>query len=210
MEESAEEWEQTVVSSRFTKYPVCDGSIDNIVGVLDTKDYFRLKDKTRKSVMEKAVRAPYFIPEGAKADITLRNMQKNRVSFGIVLDEYAGFSGVVSIKDLIERIVGDMLDEDEDSDGKEEEIQRIDEKKWRVSGNVTLTLLSKTLETEFPDDYETVSGFILGLYGEVPEDGASFEVEYEGVSIAVSDVQDHKVVSSIFTLPEKESSEEEE
>ncbi len=208
IEESDEEWAKTISSSRFTWYPVCDGSIDNIVGVLDTKDYFRLEKKTRKNIMEKAIRTPYFIPEGAKADITLRNMQKNRVSFGIVLDEYAGFSGIISIKDLIERIVGDMLDEDEEIEGKEEEIRQIDEHKWRVSGNVSLVVLSRTLEVEFPDDYETVSGFVLGLFGEVPEDGSSFEVQYEEISIQVSDVQDHKVVSALFTLPEKEEEEE--
>ncbi len=210
MEESDEEWAKTISSSRFTWYPVCDGTIDNIVGILDTKDYFRLENKTRKKIMEKAIRSPYFIPEGAKADVTLRNMQKNRVSFGIVLDEYAGFSGIISIKDLIERIVGDMLDEDEETDGTEEEIHQIGERTWRVNGNVSLVLLSKTLETEFPDDYETVSGFVLGLYGEVPEDGTSFQVEYEGIEIKVSDVREHRAVSMIFTLPEKEVEEEEE
>ncbi len=210
MEESDEEWAKTISSSRFTWYPVCDGTIDNIVGVLDTKDYFRLENKTREKIMEKAIRSPYFIPEGAKADITLRNMQKNRVSFGIVLDEYAGFSGIISIKDLIERIVGDMLDEDEEMDLAEEEIHQVGERTWRVNGNVSLVLLSKTLETEFPDDYETVSGFVLGLYGEVPEDGTSFEVEYEGIQIKVSDVREHRAVSTLFTLPEKEEPEEEE
>ena len=164
MEESEEEWENTIRSSRFTMYPVCDGSIDNIVGVLDTKDYFRLEDKSRQNVLEKAVRTPYFVPEGAKTDITLRNMQKNRVSFAVVLDEYAGFSGIISIKDLIERIVGEMEDEDEPVE-EEEEIQRIDERKWRITGNVSLSVLEKELEVEFPDDSETLSGLVFSLYG---------------------------------------------
>ncbi len=207
MEEGEEEWENTIRSSRFTMYPVCDGSIDNIVGVLDTKDYFRLEDRSRESVLEKAVRTPYFVPEGAKADITLRNMQKNRVSFAVVLDEYAGFSGIISIKDLIERIVGDMEDADEPVE-EEEEIQRIDERKWRITGNVTLAVLEKTLEIELPDDSETLSGFVFSLYGAVPEDGTTFTVEYEGIEILVNLVQEHQVMGAVITLPEPKEQEE--
>ena len=207
MEEEMEEWEKTIRSSRFTMYPICDGSIDNIVGVLDTKDYFRLEDKRRESVMDKAVRTPYFVPEGAKADVTLRNMQKNRVSFAIVLDEYAGFSGIISIKDLIERIVGEMEDADDPAE-EEEEIQRIDERKWRITGNVTLTVLEKALDVEFPDDSETLSGLVFSLYGAVPEDGSTFTVEYEGIKILVNEVLEHQIIGSVITLPEKEETEE--
>ncbi len=200
MEENEAEWEKTIRSSRFTMYPVCDGSIDNVVGVLDTKDYFRLEDKRRESVLEKAVRTPYFVPEGAKADITLRNMQKNRVSFAVVLDEYAGFSGIISIKDLIERIVGDM--EDADEPAEEEEIQRVDERKWRITGNVSLCVLEKAMDVNFPDDSETLSGLVFSLYGAVPEDGSTFTVEFEGIEILVNQVLEHQVVGAIITLPE--------
>ena len=207
MEEGEEEWEKTIRSSRFTMYPVCDGSIDNIVGVLDTKDYFRLEDRSRESVLEKAVRTPYFVPEGAKADITLRNMQKNRVSFAVVLDEYAGFSGIISIKDLIERIVGDMEDADEPVE-EEEEIQRIDERKWRITGNASLAVLEKTMDVEFPDDSETLSGLVFSLYGAVPEDGSTFTVEYEGIEILVNKVEEHQVVGAVITLPEQKTEED--
>lgn len=207
MEEGEEEWEKTIRSSRFTMYPVCDGSIDNIVGVLDTKDYFRLEDRSRASVLEKAVRTPYFVPEGAKADITLRNMQKNRVSFAVVLDEYAGFSGVISIKDLIERIVGDMEDADEPVE-EEEEIQRIDERKWRITGNASLAVLEKTMDVEFPDDSETLSGLVFSLYGAVPEDGSTFTVEYEGIEILVNKVEEHQIVGAVITLPEQKTEED--
>ena len=207
MEEGEEEWEKTIRSSRFTMYPVCDGSIDNIVGVLDTKDYFRLEDRSRASVLEKAVRTPYFVPEGAKADITLRNMQKNRVSFAVVLDEYAGFSGIISIKDLTERIVGDMEDADEPVE-EEEEIQRIDERKWRITGNASLAVLEKTMDVEFPDDSETLSGLVFSLYGAVPEDGSTFTVEYEGIEILVNKVEEHQVVDAVITLPEQKTEED--
>ena len=202
LEKDDEEWEKTIRTSRFTTYPICSGSIDNVVGILDTKDYFRLADKSRDNVMKKAVRAPFFVPEGAKADVTFRNMQKNRVSFAVVLDEYAGFSGIVSIKDLIECIVGDFVDDEELE--KEEEIVRMDERRWHISGNASLSLVEKTLDISLPDDYETVSGFVLSLYGAVPEDGSSFSVGFEEMEIEAKDVRDHQVTHIVLTLPEKE------
>ncbi len=209
MEESEEEWDAIIRGSRFTVYPICDGSIDNIIGVLDTKDYFRLEERSRRTVMEKAVRSPYFVPEGAKADITFRNMKKNRVSFAVVLDEYAGFSGIISIKDLIEQIVGDIVDEDEECE-EEQEITRLGERQWRISGGASLAVIAKELEAEFPDDYETFSGFILSLYGAVPEDGSEFSVEYEGMEICAVDVQEHQVTYAVITLPEKQEEEDDE
>ncbi|MBR3837497.1 MAG: HlyC/CorC family transporter [Clostridia bacterium] len=208
MEESDEEWEDTIRSTRFTMYPVCDGSIDNVVGILDTKDYFRMENRTRKEVMEKAVRSPYFVPEGAKTDITFRNMKKNRVSFAVVLDEYAGFAGIISIKDLIERIVGD-IEEEHDADLKEDELQKIDERSWRINGNPSLAVLEKELDIDLPDDYDTFNGLVLGIHGSVPEEGSRFSLEYEGIVIQVNDVQDHQVAAAVITLPEKSEEEDE-
>ena len=208
-EESDEEWENTIRSTRFTMYPVCEGSIDNVVGILDTKDYFRLDDKSRKNVLEKAVRAPYFVPEGAKADITFRNMKKNRASFAVVLDEYAGFSGIISIKDLIERIVGD-IEEDHDAQSREDELIRVDERTWRIRGNVSLAVMEKEMEIDLPDDYDTFNGLVLGLYGSIPEEGSRFSVEYEGIEIQVSDVQEHQVAAAVVILPEKQNEDVEE
>ncbi len=208
MEESDEEWANTIRSSRFTMYPICDGSIDNVVGVLDTKDYFRLESQTRENILERAVRSPYFVPEGAKADVTFRNMKENRVSFAVVLDEYAGFSGIISIKDLIEEIVGEMQEEHEEGE-KEEEIRRLDERRWLVNGNLSLSVISKELEVEFPDDYESISGLAMGLYGSIPEDGSEFSVEWEKIQIKVNRVSEHCVAEAVIILPEKEKEDEE-
>ncbi len=208
MEETDEEWAKTIRSSRFTMYPICDGSIDNVVGVLDTKDYFRLEDQSRENVLEKAVRTPYFVPEGAKADLTFRNMKENRVSFAVVLDEYAGFSGIISMKDLIEEIVGEMQEE-ADPVTEEEELTRLDERRWLVNGNISLSVIEKELELEFPDDYESISGLAMGLYGSVPEDGSTFSVEWEGITIQVNLVQEHCVAEAVIILPEKKEPEEE-
>ena len=206
MEESDAEWEETIRSTPYTNYPICDGSIDNVVGILYTREYFRLLDKTRANVMEKAVRQPYFVPSGAKADVTFRNMKAQRVSFAVVLDEYAGFMGVLTTKDLIEMIVGDMEEEHEEI--KEEELQQIDENKWRVNGNVSLAVMAKSLDRDFPDEYDTFSGLVMALYGAVPEEGSQFSVSTEDFLIEVSDVQDHQISRAVITLLEKNKEEE--
>jgi len=209
MEEKDEEWEETIRSSRHTRFPICEGSIDNVVGVLDTKDYFRLEDQSRENILEKAVRTPYFVPEGAKADITFRKMKEKRIPFAIVLDEYAGFSGIVSIHDLIEQIVGD-IQETQEEESKEEELRRIDERRWRINGNISLAVLGKALEMEFPDGYETIGGLALGLYGSVPEDGSRFTVKWEGIEIHINEILDHQVNGAVIVLPEKHPSDEDE
>jgi len=148
------------------------------------------------------VRTPYFVPEGAKADVTFRNMKKQGASFAVVLDEYAGFSGIITVKNLIECIVGDIGEEEPGE--KEEEIQKIGDNQWRIDGNVSLSVLAKAMETEFPDEYETISGLVLSLYGTVPEDGSQFSVETEDFSIQVSDVREHQVTAAVITLTPKE------
>ena len=205
--ESDQEWENTIRSSRYTMYPVCGESIDHVIGVLNTKDYFRLETRDRKTVMEKAVRAPYFVPVGAKTDVTFRNMKQKRESFAVVLDEYAGFAGILSMKDLVSCILGEISQEGEEA--KEEEILPNGERSWRIRGNPSLVLTSKVIGIEFPDEYDTFSGFVLGLYGSIPTDGTSFRVEWEGIEILVNDVQEHQVSSAVINLPEVPQEEEE-
>lgn len=108
LEETDEQWQKTIYSSRHTYFPVCDNDIDNIVGVLNSKNYFRLNDKSRENVMKNAVKTPYFVPETIKADVLFREMKLKKEFFAIVIDEYGGMSGIVTITDLLECIVGEI------------------------------------------------------------------------------------------------------
>ena len=104
LEESLEEWEKTIHDTRHSIYPVCDETVDKVVGILNTKDYFRLADKTDKdAVMKNAVKPAYFIPESIHADVLLRQMKETRNHFAVVLDEYGGTAGVVTMNDLLDR-----------------------------------------------------------------------------------------------------------
>ena len=111
MEDSMEDWAETIHDSRHTLYPVCQDSADNIIGILNAKDYFRLDNKSRENVMQNAVTSPFFVPKTIKADVLFRKMKKTRNIMVIVLDEYGGVVGIVTLNDLIEQLVGDLGDD---------------------------------------------------------------------------------------------------
>ena len=111
LDETDEEWEQKIIESRHSRYPVCDGSADNVIGVLNVKDYFRLKDKSRENIMDKAVKPAYYVPETVRTDVMFQNMKKSRNHFAVVFDEYGGMSGVITMDDLMEQIVGSFDDD---------------------------------------------------------------------------------------------------
>ncbi len=104
-------WDETIYNVRKTRFPVVDGTSDNIIGILNSKDYFRLSDRSRENVMEKAVRPAYFVPCTIKADVLFRDMKNTRNSLAVVIDEYGGVEGIVTLSDLIEEIVGELNDQ---------------------------------------------------------------------------------------------------
>ncbi len=112
MEDTEEEWEKTIHETRHTRYPVCNGSPDNIVGILNAKDYFRLSEKTKDHILAHAVHPAYFVPKTIKADVLFRNMKKTRNAMAVIMDEYGGMIGVVTLYDLIEELVGELNDEE--------------------------------------------------------------------------------------------------
>jgi len=193
LEESDEEWKETILQSRFTYYPVYGEDQDDIVGVLNTKDYFRLEDKSRENILAKAVEKPYYVPETMKADVLFHNMKKERKHFAMVLDEYGGLSGVISMHDLMELLVGD-LDEDE------KEIVAVGENTWKISGGASLDDVAEELELKLPvEEYDTFGGYIFGELGKIPDDGAKFELEAGGMKIQVEKVENHRIIDTVVS-----------
>ncbi len=208
-EDSLKSWDETINSTRYTYYPVCEGSPDQIVGVLNSKIYFRLKDKSRDSIMENAVSPVYFVPETLMADTLFRNMKKEKVHFAVVLDEYGGMSGIITIKDLIEELVGDL--EDDVVEEKEDDlIQQLSEDCWRVEGGVLLEELSENIGIEIScEDYDTVNGMIFHALGSLPE--LNEEIEIGRLKIKVEEIANYQVKTAIINLlPPQEENEEEE
>jgi len=200
LDETDEQWEKTIYESRHSIYPVCSNSPDNIIGVLYAKDYFRLKSKTREEVMKKAVHPAYFVPETVRADVLFRNMKKSRNHFAVVVDEYGGMSGIITMNDLLEELVGD-LDDDVSMPAETPPIERIDSKTWRIKGTAPLDEVSKQLGVLLPeDDYETFGGLVFGLLGNVPCDGSTPEIEEYGLNIKVKKIKDRRLESAVVCL----------
>jgi len=200
LDESVEEWDKTIHTTRHMFYPVCDKTVDNVVGVLNTKDYFRLEDKTFDNIMKTAVKPAYFVPENVRADLLFRRMKQTRNHFAIVLDEYGGMYGIVTMNDLLEQLVGD-LEDNEESVNNSEEITRLDDKTWEIPGCALLDDVAKQLDVSLPPgEYDTFGGLIFGSLGFIPDDGSEFEIDIENLHIKVVEIKDHRIQKALVTL----------
>lgn len=209
-EDSVEEWEDVIRNSRFSRYPVYGERVDDIIGILDARAYFRLEDKSRETILKEAVFPAYFVPETVKADVLFRNMKTNKEFFAVVLDEYGGVLGIVTLTDLVECLVGEFTETDEE-EGVEELISVLEENKWQIGGTATLADVEEALGVELGDeDSDTFGGYVLGIYGSVPEDGSTFDLSTDVLDISIEAIKDHKIEKAIVTLktPEEESEEE--
>ena len=192
IEDDIDEWKKTIEGSRFNLYPVCRDSADKIVGVLNAKEYFRLQDRSNKDeVLAKAVRPAYFVPESVKADVLFKNMKTNRHGMAVVLDEYGGMYGIVTMNDLITQLVGDWDDEHEED--IQPDIQQIDQNSWKVRGSALLGDVEEALQLELGEDFDTFGGMVFGKLDSIPEDGSTVEVETELLKIKTLLIKDHQI-----------------
>lgn len=210
LEDTDEVWEKTIHESRHTLYPVCDGSPDKIVGILNAKDYFRLGDKSRRSVMDQAVHPAYFVPETIKADLLFRNMKKTRNTMAVVMDEYGGMVGIITIYDLIEELVGDLGDEPDDPGDPEPYIEELDSGLWKLVGNVPLKDIHEATGLELcSEDYDTFTGFVFDALGTIPDNGEQdIDLELKGMKIHISRILDHQVDLATIAVPQEAEDEQ--
>jgi len=200
LEESDDQWDKTITESRYSVFPICDESIDNIVGVLYAKDYFRIKERNRENIMKFAVRPAYFVPETVRTDVLFHNMKRNRNHFAVVMDEYGGTNGIITMSDLLEELVGD-LDDDNSIPEEPPLIERIDSQTWKIQGAAPLDMVARQLGVLLPDDdYDTFSGFVFGLLGFIPEEGSTPELEEFGLTIKVTAIKDHHLERAIVGI----------
>jgi putative hemolysin len=213
MEDDLQTWEETIRNHRHSLYPLCEESADNVVGILNIKDYFRMpvEERSRENVMENAVRPPFFVPESVKADVLFRKMQSSHYHFAVVIDEYGGTSGIVTMNDLLEQLVGDLEDDAEEAVQETPEILQINETTWDVQGSATLEDVVRTLCVTLPlEEYDTFGGYVFAELGSIPEDGTTCVVETESLAIQVTNVLDHQMDTAIVTVTAPVETDEEE
>lgn len=197
MEDSVESWKQVIFTTSHTLYPVCDGSADNIVGILNAKDYFRLEDKTKESILQHAVTSAYFVPDTIKADDLFRNMKKSKNRIAVVLDEYGGMTGIITLNDLIEQLVGDFADTQEEEACM---IEPIAEDTWKIHGSAALEDVSEVLGIHISnEEYDTFNGWVFHILQSIPQDGSDIEFTFSGWNIQLTEIKEHQVEAAIVS-----------
>ena len=202
--------------SAYSRYPVCGEDINDVLGVLYAKDYYldRLSQNENKPLTE-LLRPAHFVPETVKCDVLFRDMQEMGKHIAIAVDEFGAVSGIVTLEDLVEEIMGNIYDEYDEEEKEEEEsdIIEIEENSWRVAGSTELEKLAEIIGVEIPEDtdFSTLGGMIMNELSEIPDDGtASIEVTACGLHIKVERVEDRRIESAIVTklpIPEEDKDE---
>lgn len=192
-EDSVETWEETIHRTRHSLFPICGESVDNIIGILNAKDYFRLENKSRENIMKNAVREPYFVHETMKADVLFAQMKKRGGHhFAVVVDEYGGMTGIITVTDLVEELVGDF--DDDELNKHEPQFRKIGENRWIIPGITALDDVCEELDIELPaEKYDTFGGYVIAGLGEIPKDGFTAELESDGLHIDVLKIFHHRI-----------------
>lgn len=209
LDEDMKEWETVIHSTRHTHYPVCKENQEDIVGVLDTKDYFRLEDKSRENIMANAMEKAYFVPDTMKANTLFQNMKKKRIYFAVLVDEYGGVSGIITLHDLMESLVGDLYEPDEEEEP--DDIVKISDNQWRIQGRADVEDVAEELRIELPSqDYDTFGGYVCGVIDRIPEDGETFVCSTDDLEIRVLAVENHRIKEAVVWKKEKEEEDSQE
>lgn len=183
---------ELIVECGHSRIPVYDQSIDNIVGIIYAKDLLRqiMEDKQKgKPQVREMMRPAYYVPESKKVRELFAELRKSKVHMAIVLDEYGGTAGLITIEDLIEEIVGDIWDE---FDIEKKQIEQLPDGSLRVDARTSIYDINECLEIELPDqDYDTISGLVFHQLGKLPLEGQ--ELEIDGLKIIVEKVVGRRI-----------------
>lgn len=205
LDESAEDIIQAIQETGLSRYPVYEEDINDICGVLNARDFLlNLQAKNPKPI-KGLLRRAYFVPESVHADQLFKDMQSQKHHFAIVVDEYGGTAGVVTMEDLLEEIVGNIYDEFDPEEPQP--IVQVKEGLWRVQGSARVEELADVADITIPEDadYDTLGGMVMSCLSTIPEDGSKLTVETNGLRIRVEMVEDRKVIwAYVQKLPPEE------
>lgn len=211
VEDDDQEILKTIRESGLSRFPVYDSDIDDIIGILNTRDFLLNAQSQQPRPLRQLLRDVYMVPETVAADTLFSNMQKQKIHLAVVVDEYGGMSGIVTMEDLLEEIVGNIYDEFDPSE--DSEIEKLGENLWRVNGTVELETLAEALGVDLPLDqeYDTLGGMVFSSFSSIPEEGTHPEVTMYGLHIRVESICDHRVEKALVSkveTPETDAKEE--
>jgi len=185
------------INEQYSRIPVYEDSIDNIVGIIHIKDLLRVKDSDCFNV-KSLMRYPLFVPESQKIDEVFKDLKLSKNHLAVVVDEYGGTAGIVTMEDIFEELVGNISDEyDREEDEESSKITKLDDCTFLVDGLAELDDLADIVDADLPlSDYDTISGFAISVLGEIPDEEVNPEFEYGGYSFKIISHTD-KIITSL-------------
>ena len=192
-EDTADEVFAAIEESGLSRFPVYEEDADDVIGILNVRDFLLNARRPAPKPLRELLRPAYFVPESVRADVLFRDMQSRKVHLSIVVDEYGGTAGLVTMEDLLEEIVGNIYDEFDPQE--DQEIIPLGEGRWRIAGGTDLDDVAEALGVEFPEEEEseTLGGLVFAQLSVIPEDGSRPEVEAHGLRIQVEELADRRV-----------------
>ena len=205
IEDPTEEYIEELMKLRHSRIPVCKGDNDNIIGILHIKDYLiKARETNFENVdIESILRKAYFVPDTKNIDSLFIELQKTKQQIAILIDEYGGFSGIVTVEDIIEQVMGNI---DDEYDEEEEIIEKVDDNLYLVDGDVSIDDLDEELGIELiSENSETIGGFIIDILGEIPdENDIGRIVEFEDYKFKIMSVEERRIKRVKVYMPDSE------
>lgn len=184
--------------ARHSRFPVFEGNLDQVIGIIHSKDILRYVGRAEQFSLRDICRPPYFVPESKRIGTLLQAFRKKHVHLAIVVDEYGGVEGIVTLEDIVEEIVGEIQDE---YDADEVEIHEIGPRQFLVDGSVSLRILNRRFHLELSEEHaNTLAGFLMHKMGVIPEEGAVYKAD--GIVFTVRRVVERRIESIEMVLSE--------
>ena len=199
-DDSKEELLKRICESEHSRYPVYQDTVDNVIGILHIKDVLKALVNDTPFNIKELVRKPFFVPLSKHIDDLLRELKRKKVHIAIVVDEYGGVSGIVSMEDIIEEIIGDIQDE---FDHETDEVVELGEGMWLCDARVNLGALAEETNLQLPvDDFDTLGGFVFDLFGKIPVKNE--KIEYKNYDFIIHEMDGHKINTIKIVTHKKE------
>lgn len=203
IEEPLERILDEILETRHSRIPVYEEQIDNIIGILQVKDV--MIEARKKSFEEVDIRAllkeAFFVPDGKSTDELFREMQKTKNRMAVLIDEYGGVSGILTVEDLVEEVMGEITDEHEE---EVVELQKIGEKEYLLDGSILIEELNEKLNLKLEtENYDTLSGYLIEELGYIPKDSGQCELDADGVHFKILEVKEKRIRKVWMKIPEQ-------
>lgn len=207
--EPAADYIDELLETRHSRIPVYDDEIDNIIGILYVKDFILEARKVgfEKVNIKSILHKPYFVPESKNIDELFKELQESKQYIAVLIDEYGGFSGIVTVEDLVEEVMGSI---DDTGDEEEPYIEKLDSKSFLLNGLVTIADLNDELDLDIvSENHDTISGLLIDMIGIIPDEGDNRVVNIDNLTFKIEEIKDKRIERIQLTIEDKKKTESE-